>query len=161
MKKLLLPLLLTVVLAGVASAEAGNPIQRDRVIVRIATPPTFLGPTPKCQALRSHAQLQSVDGGQLGTSLLCVQEANFDERTGIFTEVGSLTLYLPGGTIETAVTIADDFAEFPTVVQTLAGVVTEGTGAYLGASGSIIGGGMIVLGADGPQPDLIFTIEIG
>ena len=118
MNKVLLPLLVTVAFAVAGGAQAGNPIQHEQVVVRIATPPTFLGPTPKCPALRSHVQLQSEDGGQLGTSLLCVQVANFDEGTGIFTEIGTLTLFLPGGTIETGVTIEDDFAGFPIVTQT-------------------------------------------
>jgi hypothetical protein len=160
MNKVLLPLLVTVAFAVAGGAQAGNPIQHEQVVVRIATPPTFLGPTPKC-ALRSHVQLQSEDGGQLGTSLLCVQVPIPDECREICTEMGTLTLFLPGGTIKARVTIEDDFGGFPIVTQTLTGVVTRGTGVYLGASGSITGGGTIVLGPDGPQPDLLFAVELG
>lgn len=160
MNKVALLLLSVAALALVGIAQAGNPIRHEQVVVGIATPPTFLGPTPKCPALRSHVQLQSEDGAQLGTSLLCVQVANFDQGTGIFTEIGTLTVVLPGGTLETAVTIEDDFAGFRIVAQTLTGVVTDGTGLYLVASGAIAGGGTIVLGPDGPEPDLTFTIDL-
>jgi hypothetical protein len=159
MKKLLLSLVLLLLLTGVGFAHAASPIQRDPVTVRIVSAPTFLGATPKCPALRSHVQLQSVAGTQLGTSLLCVQVATFDDATGIFTEIGTLTLYLPGGTIETAVTIVDDFAGFPIVTQSLTGDVVDGTGIYRGARGSITGGGTIFLGPQGPQPDLTFTVD--
>lgn len=160
MNKLVLPLLLAVALAGAGIAEAGNPIQHDPVVVRIASPPTFLGPTPQCPAFRSHVQVQTADASQLGTSLLCVQVANFDDETGTFTEIGTLTLYLPGGTIDTAVTIVDDFTGFPIVTSTLTGDVTGGSGIYLGASGSISGAGTVVVGPDGPQPDLTLTVDL-
>jgi hypothetical protein len=160
MNKVLLPLLVTVAFAVAGGAQAGNPIQHGQVVVRIATPPTFLGSTPKCPVQRSHVQLQSEDGRQLGTSLLCVQVPD-PEEDAIFTEIGTLTLFLPGGTIETRVTIDDDFAGFPIVTQTLTGAVTRGTGVYRGASGSITGGGTIVFVPNGPEPDLLFTIELG
>jgi hypothetical protein len=87
-------------------------------------------------------------------------KANFDETTATFTEIGRLTLYVPGGKFETAVTIIDDFTGFPIVTQTLTGSVTGGSGTYLGATGSITGGGTILFGADGPQPDLTFTVAL-
>jgi hypothetical protein len=153
-------LLVAVVLAIAGAAQAGNPIQSSPVVVRIADPPTFLVPAPQCPAERSHVQLLSRDGHQLGTSLLCVQTASFDESTATFTEIGTLTLYLPGGKLETAVTIIDDFTGFPVLTQTLAGSVTGGSGIYLGATGSIAGGGTILFGTDGPQPDLTFTVAL-
>ena len=153
-------LLVGMALATAGAAEAGNPIQSSPVVVRIAGPPTFLGPTPQCPAGRSHVQLLSVDGGQLGTSHLCVQTASFDESTATFTQIGALTLHVPGGKIETAVTIVDDFTGFPALTQTLAGSVTSGSGHYLGATGSISGGGTILFGPDGPQPDLTFTVAL-
>ncbi len=153
-------LLVAVVLAGAGAARAGNPIQSSPVLVRIADPPIFLVATPQCPVERSHVQLLSRDGHQLGTSLLCVQTANFDESTATFTEIGTLTLYVPGGKLETAVTIIDDFTGFPILTQTLTGSVTGGSGTYLGAAGSIIGGGTILFGADGPQPDLTFSVAL-
>ena len=153
-------LLVAVVLAAAGAARAGNPIQSPPVVVRIADPPTFLVPTPQCPAERSHVQLLSPDGHQLGTSLLCVQTASFDESTATFTEIGTLTLYVPGGKFETAVTIIDDFTGFPFLTQTLTGLVTGGSGTYLGATGSITGGGTILFGADGPQPDLTFIVAL-
>jgi hypothetical protein len=153
-------LLVAAVLATAGAAQAGNLIQSSPVVVRIADPPTFLVPTPQCPAERSHVQLLSPEGHQLGTSLLCVQAANFDESTATFTEIGTLTLYVPGGKLETAVTIIDDFTGFPVLTQTLTGSVTGGSGTYLGATGSITGGGTILFGADGPQPDLTFTVAL-
>jgi len=153
-------LLVAVILATAGAAQAGNPIQSSPVVVKIADPPTFLVPTPHCPAERSHVQLLSPDGHQLGTSLLCVQTANFDESTATFTEIGTLTLYVPGGKLETAVTIIDDFTGFPVLTQTLTGSVTGGSGIYLGTTGSITGGGTILFGTDGPLPDLTFTVAL-
>ena len=153
-------LLVVVVLATAGAAQAGNPIQSPPLVVRIADLPTFLVATPRCPAERSHAQLLAPDGHQLGTSLLCVQTAIFDDSTATFTETGTLTLYVPGGKLETAVTIVDDFTGFPVLTQTLAGRVTGASGIYLGATGSITGGGTILFTADGPVPDLTFTVAL-
>ena len=88
------------------------------------------------------------------------ETASFDESTATFTEIGTLTLYVPGGKCETAVTIIDDFTGFPVLTQTLTGSVTGGSGTYLGATGSITGGGTIFFGTDGPQPDLTFIVAL-
>lgn len=151
-------LIATAVLACAASAGATSPIQLDPVHVRITDAPTFLGPTPKCPAFRSHVALRSPSGQLRGTSLLCVQSV---AEGALSTEKGSLKLFLPGGTIELDVTLVDDFGNFPEVTQTATGSVTHGTGNYLGATGSLTGGGTIVIDPDGnPHPDLALTVDL-
>ena len=72
-----------------------------------------------------------------------MQTARFDESTATFTQIGALALYVPGGKIETAVTIVDDFNGFRVLTQTLTGSVTGGAGHYLGRPAPSAGGGTI------------------
>jgi hypothetical protein len=158
MKKILAVTAAALAAAGVAQA-AGQPIQRGPITVRIDAP-VFLGPTPACPEFRAHTRLLSETGAVAGSSMLCVSSVTFDESTATLTEVGILTLYLPGGTIVTAATLADALGGYPVVTQTISGSVIAGTGVYLGASGTLAGGGTIFFDENGvPHPDSTLVVD--
>jgi hypothetical protein len=145
--------------SGIAHAS-GNPIQRDPITVRVDAP-VFLGATPACPQFRAHTRLLSESGAVVGSSMLCVESVTFDDSTATLTEVGVLTLHLPAGTIVTTATLADGFGGYPIVTQTISGSVTAGTGMYLGASGTLGGGGTIVFDDNGvPHPDSTLVVDL-
>jgi hypothetical protein len=159
MRKVLAVVAAALTAAGIAHAS-GNPIQRDPITVRVDAP-VFLGPTPACPQFRAHTRLLSESGAVVGSSMLCVSSVTFDESTATLTEVGILTLYLPGGTIVTTATLADTFSGYPIVTQTISGSVTAGTGIYLRASGTLAGGGTIVFDENGvPHPDSTLFVDL-
>ena len=97
----------------------------------------------------------------VGSSMLCAESVTFDDSTATLTEVGILTLHLPAGTIVTAAMLADGFGGYPIVTQTIAGSVTAGTGMYLGASGTLAGGGTIVFDENGvPHPNSTLVVDL-
>jgi hypothetical protein len=159
MKKLLV--VATVALGATAAAQAsGTPIQRDSVAVRIDAP-VFLGPTEACPAFRVHSRLLSGAGKVIGSSSFCVKSAPFDEATGLLTEIGTLTLHVPGGAIVTEATIVDDLSGYPLVRQTISGTVLSARGLYVVASGTLSGGGTIVFDENGePHPDSALVIDL-
>jgi hypothetical protein len=147
------------VAAGTAQA-GGNPIQVDMITARVEAP-TFLDSTPECPALRVHTRLRSKSGTVIGSSMLCVSSLAFDEATATLTELGTLMLHLPGGTIVASATLADAFGGYPVVTQTISGAVVAGTGLYLGASGTLAGGGTIVFDENGvPHPDSTIVVDL-
>ena len=159
MKKVLAIVIAALATAGVAQAS-GNPIQHDPITVRIAAP-IFLGPTPACPEFRAHTQLLSESGAVIGSSMLCVSSVTFNESTLTMTQVGVLTLYVPGGTIVTAATLADALGGYPIIKQTISGSVIAGTGIYLGASGTLAGGGTIVVDENGvPHPNTTLVVDL-
>jgi hypothetical protein len=155
MKGILAVVAVALAAAGVATA-AGNPIQRDPITVRIDRP-VFLGPTPACPAFRAETRLLSESGAVVGSSFFCVSSAV--PAGPLVTQIGMLTLFLPGGKIVTDTTIVDDFGGFPIVGQTISGAVVEGSGLYLGASGTLSGGGTIVIDENGvPHPNSTLVV---
>jgi hypothetical protein len=159
MRKVLAVVAAALAAAGIAEA-AGNPIQTDPITVRVDAP-DFLGPTPACPEFRAHTRLLSESGAVVGSSTLCVSSVTFDESTATMTQVGILTLYLPGGTIVTTATLADTFSGYPIITQTISGSVVAGTGVYLGASGTLAGGGTIVFDENGvPHPDSTLVVDL-
>ena len=150
-----------VALAAVGVAQAsGNPIQLDPITVRVDRP-VFLGPTPACPQFRAQTRLLAETGAVVGSSMLCVSSQTFDLPTATLTEVGKLTLHLPGGTIVTAATLADALGGYPVVTQTISGSVIAGTGVYLGASGTLAGGGTIVFDENGvPHPNSTLVVDL-
>ena len=97
----------------------------------------------------------------IGSSLLCVSSVAFDEPTATLTEVGVLTLHLAGGTIVATATLVDALGGYPIVTQTISGTVVAGTGLYLGASGTLSGGGTIVFDENGvPHPDSTLVVDL-
>ena len=145
--------------AGVAQASS-TPIQLDPITVRVDAP-VFLGPTPACPEFRAHTRLLSPSGAVVGSSMLCVSSVTFDESTLTMTQVGILTLYVPGGTIVTNATLADAFGGYPIVTQTISGSVIAGTGIYRGASGTLAGGGTIVVDENGvPHPHTTLVVDL-
>jgi hypothetical protein len=159
MRMLFAVAILALAAAGAAQAS-GNPIQGDPVTVRIEAP-VFLGPTGACPAFRVHTRLAGGDGRPLGSSLFCVRSASFDDPTGVLTEVGTLTLHVPGGAIVAEATIVDELAAYPVVPQTISGTVVSGSGLYQGASGSLAGGGTVVFDENGnPHPDSTVVVDL-
>ena len=152
--------LAAIALVGAGAAHGGNPIQSDPIKAKVAAP-VFLGPTPACAAFRVHTGLVSEAGAVIGASLFCVASASFDDAVGTFTETGTLELHLPGGEILTRATIVDDFSVYP-IVQTISGTVEGGKGLYLGATGTLSGGGTIVFDESGnPVPDSTLVVDLG
>ena len=93
--------------------------------------------------------------------MLCVSSVTFDPPTATLTEVGILTLYLSGGTIATAATLADALGGYPVVTQTISGSVIAATGVYLGALGTLAGGGTILFDENGvPHPDSMLVVDL-
>jgi hypothetical protein len=159
MKKVLAVAIAALAAAGMAQAS-GTPIQRDPITVRVEAP-IFLGPTAECPAFRVHTRLLSGDARAIGSSLFCVSSASFDETTGLLTEAGTLTLHLPGGEIVAGATIVDDLSSYPTVGQTISGVVVAGNGLYLGVSGTLSGGGTVAFDENGvPHPDSTLVVDL-
>jgi hypothetical protein len=77
------------------------------------------------------------------------------------TQAGVLALYVPGGTIVTAATLADALGGYPIIKQTISGSVIAGTGIYLGASGTLAGGGTIVVDENGvPHPNTTLVVDL-
>jgi hypothetical protein len=150
-----------VALFATGTAQAGgNPIQGDPITAKVEAP-IFLGATPACPAFRAHTRLLSESGAVIGSSLLCVSSVAFDEPTATLTEVGVLTLHLAGGTIVTTATLVDALGGYPIVTQTISGTVVAGTGLYLGASGTLSGGGTIVFDENGvPHPDSTLVVDL-
>ena len=160
MKKEWVALIVGALVAAGTAQAGGNPIQGDPITVRVEAP-IFIGPTPGCPAFRVHTRLLSESGTVIGSSMLCASSATFDEATATLTEVGTLTLYLPGGTILANATLADAFGGYPIVTQTVSGAVVAGTGLYLGASGTLSGGGTIVFDENGvPHPHSTLVIDL-
>jgi len=140
-------------------AQGGNPIQQGEIRAKVEAP-VFLGPTPACPALRAHTKLVSEAGPVIGSSTFCVASATFDEATATQTQTGTLTLHVPGGEIVTHAVIVDDFSVYP-IVQTISGMVEGGSGHYLGATGTLSGGGTIVFDQNGrPVPDSTLVVDL-
>jgi hypothetical protein len=159
MKQTLAVFAVALAATGVANAS-GNPIQRNPITVRVDRP-VFLGPTPACPEFRAETRLLSESGAVVGSSMVCVSSQTFDPPTATLTEVGTLTLHLPGGTIATAATLADALGGYPIVTQTISGSVIAATGVYLGASGTLTGGGTIVFDENGvPHPDSTLVVNL-
>jgi hypothetical protein len=147
------------VVSGTAHA-VGTPIQSDPIVAKVDGP-VFLGPTSACPAGRVHTRLVSEAGRVIGSSMLCLSSAVFDEASATFTQAGALTLHLPGGTIVADATIADDFSGYPVVQQSISGTVVGGTGLYRGATGSLSGGGTILFDESGvPHPDSTLVVDL-
>jgi hypothetical protein len=153
--------LIAAALVATGTAQAGgNPIQGDPITAKVDAP-VFLGPATGCPEGRVHTRLLSVSGAVIGSSLLCVSSVAFDEATATLTEAGVLTLYLAGGTIVTTATIIDALGGYPIVTQTISGAVLAGTGLYLGATGTLSGGGTIVFDENGvPHPDSTLVVDL-
>jgi hypothetical protein len=149
-----------IALAAVATAVASAaPSFPNPIVMRATAIPTFLGPTPSCPAGRVHEQVTNVDGQVIGALEFCFATFVGDPITGDVA-TGVATFYLPGGTIETTLTLGETpIADG--VLQTDNGSVTRATGTYAGASGPLSGGGAIVFDANGvPHPDLTLTIAL-
>jgi hypothetical protein len=126
--------LVTIGLFVTGTAEAGgNPIQGDPIKAKVEAP-VFLGSTPACAAFRVQTRLLSVAGNVIGSSMLCVSTATFDDTRATFTVIGMLTLHLPGGRILASATFVEAFSGYPIVTQTISGLVVGGTGIYRDAS---------------------------
>jgi hypothetical protein len=153
--------LAAVCLTASGPAQAGGkPIQGDPIAAKIDAP-VFLSPTPDCPAFRVHTQLLSTRGAVIGSSKFCVSSATFDEATATQTVTGTLTLHVPGGPIVANATLVEAFAGYPVVTQTISGTVIEGRGQYLGATGTLSGGGTIVFDEnDVPHPDLTIVVDL-
>ena len=157
MKNMLAVVAVALTAAGVAQASA-NPIQRDPITVRVDRP-VFLGPTPACPEFRAETRLLSESGAVVGSSFFCVSKV---EPAGpLVTQTGMLTLFLAGGKIVTEAAIVDDFGGFPIVGQTISGTVVAGSGLYRGASGTLSGGGTIVIDENGvPHPNSTLVVDL-
>jgi hypothetical protein len=152
-------LLASLVVAGTAHAGE-NPIQGDPIVAKVERP-VFLDPTEACLAGRVHTRLASQAGGVIGSSMLCLSSAVFDDATSVFTETGTLTLHLAGGKIAADATLVDNFSGYPVVRQTISGTVLGGSGHYTRASGSLSGGGTIQFDENGiPHPDLTIVVDL-
>jgi hypothetical protein len=157
MKKILVVAAAALAAAGMAQASA-NPIQRDPITVRIDRP-VFLGPTSACPEFRAETRLLSESGAVVGSSFFCVSSAV--PEGPLVTQTGTLTLFLPGGKIVTEAVIVDDFGGFPIVGQTISGTVIAGSGLYSGASGTLSGGGTIVIDENGvPHPSSTLVVDL-
>ncbi len=109
------------------------------------------------------ATIRSLRGREIGTSRLCLQTADFTcQRVCVQRETGTLTNTLPRGEITIDVFFKYVFNEsFSRAIQSAAGRVTGGTGAYESSSGRLRGGGPIEFDADGtPHPNLVYVIRI-
>jgi len=142
--------------SGVASAFPSFP---NPIVLRATATPTFLGPTPSCPAGRAHERVTNLDGRVIGAFEFCFASFVGDPFTGDVA-TGVATFYLEGGTIETTLTLNE--TPIPDgVFQTDTGGVTQATGTYAGASGTLSGGGAIVFDANGvPHPGLTLTIAL-
>ncbi len=71
------------------------------------------------------------------------------------------TFHVPAGTIDADGTLVTVPTSPSSELNTFTGTVTRGTGHYLGAAGTVTGGGPITFDPDGvPHPDLTFTITL-
>lgn len=157
MKKILVVAAAALAAAGMAQASA-NPIQRDPITARIDRP-VFLGPTPACPEFRAETRLLSETGAVIGSSFLCVRTV--EPAPPLEKQIGTLTLFLPGGKIVTEAAIVDDFSGFPIVGQTISGAVVAGSGLYQGATGTLSGGGTIVIDENGvPHPNTTLVVDL-
>lgn len=141
--------------AGTADRSAGQRV----LVVRIVSPPTFFDSTDECAAGGSIVALSSLTGRPLGQATLCNSEILPTSRG--FVEIATMKLELSGGSIVAAMRIAFIFSpDGSRALQLATGTILEGTGAYEGARGSVHGGGPIVFGPEGPEPNLTYVIRV-
>jgi hypothetical protein len=138
-------------LAGTAAADR----RPERSIVLHATAiPAFFDATPACPAF------SAIEQASTGSFEFCFWTAAFDDIGGAKLS-GTATFDLPGGTIETTLTLVE-VATATGVIQTDTGTIFRGTGRYRGATGSLSGGGPIDFDSTGtPAPDLTLTLTLG
>lgn len=157
MLKLTVLLAAAVLAFGAAAGPAANPVQQSPVVVRITDTPLFLA-SPHCPILLIRVKLRAESGRVIGSSDFCFLTDSISGDTETLNE--DVTFHLPGGTIEAYVTQVDVL--LPSAeVDSFTGTVTSASGRYLGASGTVAGGGLITFDANGvPHPDLTFTITL-
>lgn len=158
----MLPLLIICAAAAATATQAGSAIQEaDALTVRVIDSPVFLPVTADCAVERLRTKLRSTAGVVIGDNSVCYRSATVSG----FTETLDLveTFYVPGGAIETHQTLLLTFSsDLPVASVASTGVVTQATGVYLGATGSVTGSGTIAVDADGTvHPDLTFVIAFG
>jgi hypothetical protein len=140
-----------------------HPPRHETIAYRITDAPVFAdGPAGVC-LFNGTVGIESVAGAPIGTTMLCVEDV--DERFGPpyrFIEHGWLTVDLPDGRLRFDVTFTDTYnADETAAAHRARGRLTEGTGRYEGAVGTLRGSGPILFDVDGtPIPFLTYRVRL-
>jgi hypothetical protein len=161
MRKLFL-LMTVLTLVAAAGAQA---VDAALVVYRVTDAPGPLEPSDvdNCPAGGGVATMRSPAGRPIGTSRLCLQNVEFIcEPFCVQRETGTLTNTLARGQIFVDVSFTYVFNEsFTRAIHFATGTVTGGTGAFVGSSGSLWGGGLIRFDPDfTPYPNLVYAIRV-
>lgn len=155
LKKLLLALLCA--MAALVAATPAHSAEKGAIVVRV-TSVEFLPPAGDC-LFGAVSPLQPIRGSA-GTLEVCIKTFNLGCNGRCQTLTGTATWSFPTGQIFTEIRIVEFFLDESTTVALWSGRITGGTGEYAGATGALRGGGRIVFGPAGPEPDLIFALVI-
>jgi hypothetical protein len=120
-----------------------------------------LGGAPGCVFTVS-GPLFDASGTPTGNVEACVKSFEFSTEPFYSQTIVSEVAYaLPGGTIFATVDVHELFVTDTRATHTERGEITGGTGAYAGASGKIVGSGVLVFdAAGGVHPNLHIVIQI-
>jgi hypothetical protein len=148
----------TIGIVGIAAAATFAAAGPGTIAFRATADPEFFGTTEQC-LFGANEVIEAPNGAPMGSFEFCFATFSGDD-SGRVVATGTATFRLAGGTVLATL----DLAEIPTtpngIVQFDSGVVTGGTGAYAGASGSWHGTGPITFDADGNHPNLHFVISL-
>jgi hypothetical protein len=164
-----LTLALAVIAAGTGGLWVTSPIglgaisaiRSGTIQVELGSPLFFLPATASCPAGRAHGRLTTLDGRTVGALESCIQS---------FIPTGSnsqnadlrLTFHLAGGVIRASVISSETFNDtFTTFNESWDGIVTGGSGQYIGARGTVGGGGTLSFAGATPTSDIVAVIELG
>jgi hypothetical protein len=150
-------LLVTLAAAVFGSSAAASTATREAIVFRIVDTPVFLEPTAECPYGRGEAQLRSLRGAIVGRVENCVLASEFScEGRCTLTERARQTFHLRDGTIDVSARLIYRFSDdFSFALHTISGSIVGGTGRYAGASGWLVGGGLIRFDPDfTPHPEL-------
>jgi hypothetical protein len=157
--------MLLVLAAAVAAAPAGARSQDDdkKIVVRVMDL-QFGDPTASCVAGVATYSLVSPAGAVVGSGTACLTSFASDCPLQVFigcheTVLSTLTFNFVGrGSVTAPSTFNDVWISDTTVVIRVTGEITDGTGEFAGASGSMTGRGTIDYSA--PQPDATWVVRL-
>jgi hypothetical protein len=153
LRSLVVPAVAVAAIAAPAATAAP-----EAIVVRIVDTPTFAEPTEACPHARGFAPLRSPGGAIIGRVENCILTDEFSctPRSCSRVDTARETYFLRDGAIETRVLRVYRFnSDFSQALFSITGSIVRGTGRYAGASGVLVGGGVIRFDPDfTPHPSI-------
>jgi hypothetical protein len=153
----------TAALLAPFAAPAQPDPQRTVTVVKIEDV-VFTGPTTDCLDVAAFPLL-SAAGERLGSGTACLKGGDFACFPIPFagcrqTTLSTFTFNLPGGSITAPMTLKEVFTSESSLVQVGRGNIVGGTGAFVGATGRVRGGGPIRFTAEGIEANLAYVVRV-